>query len=107
MWLLLEKGANIHAINNYGCRTPLCLAISNGHVETGLFLLKEGADINAINEEHQIMLRIAALEAGTVMCCHLSVRGLHTIRCDISACERGNLYRNRDRFRQDFMEFFV
>ena len=53
--LLLDRGADIHAWNDYALR----LAAENGHTETVKLLLDRGADIHAGND---YALRYAAAE---------------------------------------------
>ena len=46
--MLIENGANINVIGNYGW-TPLMVAASKGLYETSRLLIEQGADINARN----------------------------------------------------------
>ncbi|HFA48720.1 MAG TPA: ankyrin repeat domain-containing protein [Bacteroidetes bacterium] len=50
----LDKGANIEARNSYG-RTPLMIAAKKGRFEAVKYLIENGADINATNEEYSII----------------------------------------------------
>lgn len=47
---LLEKGADIEAVNGRGF-TPLQLAVYGGHRNLAEFLIEKGSNINAINEQ--------------------------------------------------------
>jgi ankyrin repeat protein len=46
--LLIEAGANIHAMDA-GCQTPLMTAAAAGDIEMAKFLIKSGANINMSN----------------------------------------------------------
>lgn len=58
--LLIEKGADIHAIDN-SHRTPLHLASSNGHIGVTKLLIGKGADIYKRDRDGGTNLHIAAL----------------------------------------------
>lgn len=45
--LLLERGANVNAVDNYRCTALMCAAAS-GRVECVKLLLDAGADVNAV-----------------------------------------------------------
>ena len=57
--LLLEKGANIEAINNQGF-TSLWIAAYKGHTEIVKVLIAAGANIEAIDDEGYTPLEVAA-----------------------------------------------
>lgn len=56
---LLERGANINAVNSYGT-TALILAAAEGHSEMVKFLVQKGADINKKNDNGDTALIQAA-----------------------------------------------
>ena len=56
--ILLEKGADVNAVNNKG-ETALMLAVQSGYENIVHTLLEKGADINAINNKGETALMLA------------------------------------------------
>ena len=54
---LIEKGANINAINEYG-NTPIMSAVDGQHIEIVKYLLEQGADIQIKNNKDKNILDI-------------------------------------------------
>jgi len=57
--LLLDKGANINQVTEYGW-SPLLTATNNRHYKLGQFLIERGADINLANKGNWTPLYLAA-----------------------------------------------
>ncbi|APR98328.1 ankyrin repeat domain-containing protein [Wolbachia endosymbiont of Folsomia candida] len=51
--LLLDKGANVNAVENKHRCTPLHLAAMNGHTEVVEFLLGKKADVNKVDDKYR------------------------------------------------------
>jgi hypothetical protein len=69
--VLVERGANVNARDRFFKGTPLGLALGNGHLEVGLYLLAHGATdadeaLQAGVELGDVALTRAALESGRV-----------------------------------------
>lgn len=74
--ILIDRGANIDAVNGYGWR-PLHIASFRGHIELCRALLDRGADIQAITQdEGESALHIAAYLGNEVLCELLLNRGV-------------------------------
>ena len=58
---LLESGASLAAVSrNPLTNTPLHAAVAGGHVDVSLFLIRRGADVNAVDAGKHTPLHIAA-----------------------------------------------
>lgn len=61
---LIQKGANIHTINDFQ-QTPLLLAAENGNLKLVNLLIKKGLDINARDKANSNFLHYAAENGNT------------------------------------------
>lgn len=59
---MIEKGAGIHAVNQYG-QNPLLVALEAGRMDLAAMLIQAGADVNIRSKMFMTPLRVAA-EAG-------------------------------------------
>lgn len=86
--LLIERGANVNAINQKG-DTPLTLACGYGHIEKAMALIAAGADVNARDGDGDTPLTLACVNGQKEIAVALLAAGADV---DANVCSINSLH---------------